>query len=237
MDEDNSVDTSTEENSTEATDDIGNADETATATSSGEQTTEDTGETVATEETKSEEAVPYSRFKEVIEERNELRRKLGSTPTTEAPTTTQGVNPQLEQVKSQLESLGFITKEQQEAELRRMNEDIRVENTLTSLAEKYNGKDGRPKFNREKVLEYAINKQIADLEAAYEQLNKKEIIDWHIKQATSGKKAIRTEASDGSGSSEATTTDEDLKQAVGKGDKNALSAYLKRRIRAAQSNK
>lgn len=230
---DTSVDDSTID-TTEASDDIGTVDETTTATSGGEETTgsETTSEST-TEDATPTENVPYSRFKEVIEERNALRQKVGQGQETQTPQPS-AANPQLETVKQQLKELGFVTKEEQEAELRRQQEDIRVESQLNNLAEKYNGKDGRPKFDREKVLEYAINHQIADVEAAYKQLNEAKIIDWHVKQALAGKKSVKTESSDGSGSAQSGVSDEDLKSEVSKGNKSALSAYLKRRIRAAQ---
>lgn len=229
------------DSSTEASDDIGEAEQTATASSGGDESTEtEASAESTTTEAEVEDNVPYSRFKQVIEERNELKRRVeggqvASQATMQQPQVPSVDNAQMEQIKAQLKSLGFITKEEQEAELQRVNQDIAVENQLSSLSQTYNGKDGRPKFNREKVLEYAINHQIADIEVAYKQLNEKALIDWHIQQATSGKKAIKSEASDGSGSSQSGTTDEDLKEAVSKGNKSALSAYLKRRIRAAQA--
>jgi hypothetical protein len=54
-------------------------------------------------------------------------------------------------------------------------------------------------------------------------------MDWHIKQAIAKSGGTKSEASDGSGSSQAAgTSDQDLKTAIAAGDKQALRSFLKR---------
>lgn len=65
------------------------------------------------------------------------------------------------------------------------------------LTEKYNGSDGKPKFETAKVAAFGKKHSIFDLEAAYKLLNEAEIIDWAIKQAKS--KPSATEVSDSAG--------------------------------------
>jgi hypothetical protein len=138
------------------------------------------------------------------------------------------VDPNTELVKQQLKQLGFITKDEQEAELRRRDDDTRVANELARLEQTFDGKDGRPKFDRQEIIEFALERQIGDLEAAYNTKYQPELINWHVEQAIAKSRGVKTETSDGSGSQEAGTTDSDLKVAIAKGDKTALRTYLKR---------
>lgn len=251
MDEDNQVvDSGEDETITEAEDvkDEGSAEQTATDTSVGEETSE--GETDAetlADGTATDKPVPYSQFREAnlkaqeaekktaeLEERLrglEDRGQTGGYDATQDPY----YKAQQEQLSNQLKGMGFVTREQQEAELKRRDEDTQVQRELDNLESVYSGADGRPKFSREKVLDFALSKQIGDLESAYKMLNEKKLIDWQIKQASSKSKGFKTETSTGTGSQEAGTTEKDLKDAIGKGDKNALHAYLKRRAKVAQA--
>lgn len=200
--------------------------ETTSSPSATEQTTQ-----VEAQPTQEEKYVPYDRFKEVNEELKTYRQELENlksqlTPKEQEPEPDSNTLA----VKEQLRKLGFITREEQEAEMRRKDEDARVEQELTQLEKRLDGSDGRPKFSRQDVIKYALEKQIGDLETAYERLHREKIIDWHIQQAMQKSKGVKSEASDGSGSSEAGTTNDDLKSAIQKGDKSALKAYIKRQF-------
>ena len=254
MDEDNQgVDSEKDESVTEAEDvkDEGSAEQTATDTSVGEETSE--GETdeadtkTLADGTSTDKPVPYSQFREANVKAQEAEKKTeeleGRLRDLEGKGQTGGYDAtqdpyyknQQEQLSNQLKGMGFVTKEQQEAELKRRDEDTQVQRELDKLESVYSGADGRPKFEKEKVLDYALAKQIGDLEAAYKILNEKKLIDWQIKQASSKSKGFKTETSTGTGSQEAGTTEKDLKDAINKGDKNALHSYLKRRAKVAQT--
>lgn len=225
----------------QAEDDKGSVEETTSVSSDAEKNSQQTEEAEtkveATEEKVEAEGklppVPYDRFDEIRRERDELRAKLAQglqSPTAPKEPT----DPTIQAVKQQLKELGFVEKAEIDQVLKQKDEDAQVQRQLDSLESKYSGTDGRPKFDRQRVLDYAVSKQILDLETAYKSLHEKELIDWHIRNASKGT-ALKTETSDGSGASNVATTDDDLKNAIQKGDRSSLTAFLKRRIREAQS--
>lgn len=137
-------------------------------------------------------------------------------------------DPNQEAIKAQLKAMGFVSKTEIDAELARREQDARVEQELGKLESKYAGTDGRPKFERDAVLDFAIKNGIASVEVAYKALHEKELMDWAIAQAITKTQGVKSEGSDGSGSSQVGTTTEDLKEAIKSGDKGALRTYLKR---------
>jgi hypothetical protein len=173
-------------------------------------------------------AVPYDRFAKVNEEAKRLREEVERYKQS-APLDN---NPELkkEQVKRELDGLlkelGYVSKQ----ELEDKEYDKQLEHHIETLERKYNGQDGRPKFDRSKVIEYASQKVIGDLEVAYEQMYKAELMDVAIKQALGKTKPMMGEESDGSGSSQVGTTQDDLKKAAFSGDRDALRTLIKRTI-------
>ncbi|MCK5296591.1 MAG: hypothetical protein KAJ75_06850 [Alphaproteobacteria bacterium] len=219
------------------------AEETATTPSGGDETSETSDDTEETDQ-----KVPYSRFKEVneaktkaVKEAEVLREKLEKLEGGKTGAVNPNLTPQQQQqvlaVKEQLKDLGFVTKEDQSAELDRTKEDLQLGREIDNLSAKYDGKDGRPKFDRDKVLDYALENKVGDLDAAYRLMNEKKLTDWHIKQATGKTKGIKSETSTGTGKTTAGTTDADLKEAAKGGDKDALHTFLKRRAAFAQKRK
>ena len=213
--------------------DVNSAEETATVSSTEEQTNQDTGaeSTQTTDDnsqTKTNEVPEQNRWAEKARKAEKELARLQAEVETLKKGNTPDLDDQSKAVKEQLRSMGFITREEQEAELKRREQDNRVQAELSRLETTYDGKDGRPKFDRQDIIDYALEKQIGDLEAAYKAKHWESLVDWHIKAASSKTRGIKTEASDGSGSAEAGTTDADLKGAAVRGDKTALRTYLKR---------
>jgi len=212
------------------------AEQTAIDSSVSEETTQDQAQTAESADVADPEnqAVPYSRFKEVNEELKnnrgtveQLQKKLGELESRFAPQ--QQVNPQVEQVKQQLKDLGFIDRSEVDRMNQQQQENMRIASQLEKLEGQYDGKDGRPKFDRKSVVEFALSQGIGNPETAYKALHEKDLMNWHIQQAISKSGGTKSEASDGSGSSQAAgTSDQDLKTAIGQGDKSALRTYLKR---------
>ena len=253
MDEDTQDVASQEETSNTEAGDVKEetAEQTVTDTSVGEQTSEETTDEADTlaDGTTTDKPVPYSQFREANEKALAAERKAeeaeGKLRDLEAKADTGGYDvakdpayqAQIQQQTEQLKQMGFVTKADQEVELKRRDEDAQVQRELDGLESRYDGSDGRPKFARDKVLDFALSKQIGDLDSAYKILNEKKLIDWQIKQASSKSKGFKTETSTGTGSTQAGTTEKDLKDAIEKGDKNALQSYLKRRAQVAQRTK
>ena len=76
------------------------------------------------------------------------------------------------------EKLGVITKE----ELQQIEEDRKLEEYLSALEATYDGSDGRPKFDRVKVLEFCIQNGISNPEYGYKLMNEKELLEWQLRQ-------------------------------------------------------
>lgn len=204
------------------------------ASSGAEQTVEADDQSTDTVDTTATETVPYTRFSEKNEEAKYWKERAtkfeqdAQASQTATPTPTAQPSASDQAVKNQLKGLGFITKEEQEAELVRRDDDAKVREQLVRLEGKYGGKDGRPKFNRDKVINHALDNKISNLEMAYKDLHEKKLMDWHVKQALTKTKGTKAEKSDGSGSGQAGTTSQDLRSAIREGDKGALRTYLKR---------
>lgn len=199
-----------------------------------DQTTQEDQTTETQEDSDSQpKTVPYERLQEVIKSRKDLESKIsdleGRLERLQSDDT-RDTNPQENQVKQQLDKylkeLGYVSRQ----ELEQKEADKQLEGTLKSLSSKYNGKDGRPKFDKTKVLRYAADHMIGDLEVAYESMHNAELIDWHVKQALGKTKGIKSETSDGSGSSQVGTSQDDLKEAAARGDSSAIQALLKRAL-------
>lgn len=199
---------------------------------SAENQAEATTETPeSTEETKVSKSIPYERFAEINSKNKLLEEKLAKI---EAQLTQNRPQPQVDvaqqqqeaAIREQLKKMGFISQD----EIKQMEEDRKLDSRLTSLESKYSGSDGKPKFSRIEVLEYARDHQIGDPEAAYKLMNHDALMDYAIKQATGKIKPVKSETSDGSGSSQAGTTNSDLLSAVQKGDKDSLRSFIKRML-------
>jgi hypothetical protein len=224
------------------------AEETATTASGSDETSEDEkSEGKLADGTSEDKPVPYSQFREANEAKTvaerkaaELQRKLDELQRDKAGAqqSMQNLSPaqqaQVEAVKEQLKALGFVTHDEQQQTLRQQTEDLELKQEIADLSKKYDGSDGRPKFDKDAVLDYALQKKIGDLDSAYKLMNEKKLIDWQIRQVAGKTKGIKTEASTGTGKTTAGTTDQDLKVAAAKGDKDALHTFLKRRAAFAQ---
>lgn len=208
--------------------------DTASTSSSDAKTDQKAQESAGTADTKAADNkyVPYERFSEVNTKAKQLEAKIqeleGRIGQSKAD-----IDPQKEQVKEVLKpilnELGYVSKE----ELRQIDEDKQVQSEISALEKQFDGSDGRPKFVRDDVVKYAIDNKIGSVEVAYRELHQKELLNWHIAKALDKSKGIKTESSDGSGSTQSGTTNEDLREAVSKGDKNALHTLLKRIVQPA----
>lgn len=218
------------------------AEETATTASGGDETTsEDSSDE---EEVAEGQKVPYYRWKEDHDARlaadarlRDMEAKIASLEGKNQPAM-QNLSPvqqaQIQAAKEQLKALGFVTVEDQQKILKEREEDLELKQEILSLQMKFDGSDGRPKFDKDKVLAFALERKVGDLESAYKLLNEKKLTDWHIRQVAGKARGIKTETSTGTGQTTAGTTDQDLVKAAGSGDKDALHTFLKRRAMFAQ---
>lgn len=187
----------------------------------------------SSENDKVSQSVPYERFSEINNKNKELEKQIEELraemlatkqPAQPEPQLDPDQQRQEQEIREQLKKMGFISKD----EIEQIEADRQLQNTLSNLESKYNGQDGRPKFNRREVLEYASKHQIGSVEGAYKLMHQDALIDYAIKQAQGKVKPVKSETSDGSGSAEAGTTRQDLVKAAQKGDKSSIRDLIKR---------
>lgn len=152
-----------------------------------EETKVNNGETSDGGNTKTEEEprVPLSRLKEEAAKRRELERRISeleSKVTYETRNTSDESDPELEAALSKLEPLlkkrGFLTREEQAQE----ENSKRYATEMETLAKELDGSDGRPPFDAYEVSEYGKKNNIFNLRAAYNDMYRKELIDWELKK-------------------------------------------------------
>lgn len=146
-------------------------------------------------EVKSEEkTVPLQALQEERRKRQELEQRLSALEANLKPSNAnESSDPDLdiavERLEPYLRRKGFMTKDQFEEE----KSANQYAEELKNLSSKYDGKDGRPAFDAYEVAEFSKRTHIYNLEAAYEQMHKKELLDWTIKKGGAGEDVIETE--------------------------------------------
>lgn len=201
--------------------------ETTAEASSAENQTEVATQEATPEKRQPTKVVPYDRFESVVKTKQQLEAELAELRAnrgTEQPFNQEQVIKQ--QLDKYLSDMGYVKKEV----LEEKEADRKLEESIKSLSQKYDGKDGRPKFDREKALQYAADNLIGNLEVAYKQMHEAELLDYAIKQATGRIKPTKTEVSDGSGSSQIGETQNDLLSSAKAGDEDAMRTLIKRAI-------
>lgn len=211
--------------------DVQQVETTPEASSAETQTAETTQE--VTQENSEVKTVPYDRFAEVNNYNKELKTQLS-----QIQEQLKGLSPKIEpvaadpaketiknQLKGYLNELGYVSKE----ELEQRDAEKQVMSQVENLKAKYNGQDGRPKYDHNKVLDFASKNLIGNLEIAYEQMNKAELLNHAISKALGTTKGTKTEISDGSGARVGTSND-DLMKAAQSGDSDAMSMLIKRAL-------
>jgi hypothetical protein len=136
------------------------------------------------------------RIHQLISKNKELEERLASvekekekiftqTPSVESTVVQKEpvVTPEVQKALEFLKVQGFVTKDelekvQKETQNRQMldNEHLRLQTT-------YDGSDGRPKYDKEKVEDYMRTQGIYNPEVAYKVMNETELLDYELKKA------------------------------------------------------
>lgn len=134
------------------------------------------------------------RIGELIQKNKALQRQLAGegeeetevTTTPETQTVAQDT-PEYQRAKDFLKNLGFTGQEDVSKvvkdEIKNLEARMILDSEKIRLESKYDGSDGRPSYDHEKVMKHARDTGIYNPEAAYEHLFKPELLDWAIKQA------------------------------------------------------
>ena len=92
-----------------------------------------------------------------------------------------------------LRKLGFVHREEQTQK----EEDSILENNLQKLTESYDGRDGKPRFDRERVLEFCIQNGIASPEYGYKLMNYDALREFDLRQVKSAPSAPPSSGGEG----------------------------------------
>lgn len=111
----------------------------------------------------------------------ERARHAEETPETPAsPQTPESDDPEvIRKAVSRLKELGFVTKDEVQA----LQDRQILDKEHDRLEHLYDGSDGRPKYDRREVEQFALASGIYNPEAAYKQKFEKEVTDWAVKEA------------------------------------------------------
>lgn len=141
------------------------------------------------------------RIGDLIRENKSLRGQLEGTadeetttetavPETVPTTPVAGDTPEIERARSFLKTLGYAPeseiKQTVKDEIEGMEARMILDSEKMRLEQAFDGSDGRPRYEHEKVMDHARDTGIYNPEAAYENLYKAEITDWVIKNAQEG---------------------------------------------------
>lgn len=206
------------------------------AASAGDQTQPTTDAPVdnAGTEGVDDKVIPYSRFKEKVDEANELKARLDKLEAERVVKPTEIVAPQVDpetqKVQETIAKLGFVSRQELEQMNQIAREDMELDKTFATLEAKYDGSDGRPKFSRKEIIDYYVksDKVAKDPEVLYKLKHEKELTNWAIQQASKNSTGVKSEVSDGSGSKNTGTDLEDLRKAAMSGSQEDRLTYLKR---------
>ena len=147
--------------------------------------------------------IPYDRFQEVIKERNELRDALKNAHLqTQTPQTSE---PEVEdeltkEAVAELAKLGFVRKSDVEKVIEaKLAEDkmvAEIEQKVVKLEADWNGKDGKPKFDRNEVADFMEKNGIYDPEYAFKLLKENDLkVYWLSQQKPAPASTARNSAS------------------------------------------
>lgn len=139
-----------------------------------------------------------------------------------------------EKLVATIKSLGFSSAEDVEKivsdlsaknkeELAQKEAQFALQNELQSLESKYNGSDGKPKFEKSAVTKVMNDKHLASPEDAYKLLHYDALLEWSMKHAQQVNQAPKSEVSDGSGGNVA-VNNQDLIAKIAKGGDDAESS-------------
>lgn len=163
-----------------------------------ETSTEDESEVDNSEETKEESTeqktksrTAESRIDELTGEKKNLEEQLEKAKAdskTPMPPTDGKVSPEVQRAVDQLKSLGFVSKDDLDDRLRATEDRSTLNSLHTGLESRYDGSDGRPKYDRKEIELFMKDKGIWEPQIAYDSLNKDELLDFELKKAEENKK-------------------------------------------------
>jgi hypothetical protein len=149
--------------------------------------------------------VPKARLNQVLAQKKEaeervriaeerlaqMEKKFEDVGKVFSPAKQEAVEPEIEPEVQ--ERLNKIIDQRVEARLSDQSRISKINSRFEELSSKYNGTDGRPKFERNVVGKYMLENNIFNPETAYKEIHEADLDDWKIKQALNAKKGTFSE--------------------------------------------
>ena len=129
------------------------------------------------------------RIRQLIEERNQALAKAQPEETPPAPNVVQQqqLTEEAKRAIDFLKSSGAIFKEDFDQYMNDLRNQMFLETQHAKLESRFDGSEGRPKYDRVVVQDHMKAKGLWDPQVAYDDLYREELTDWHIKKALEGK--------------------------------------------------
>lgn len=121
----------------------------------------------------------YTRKSQLL---SQIEKEREETPASEEPKS-QLTAEQKAALRASLKEIGVTFRE----DLDREKAAQRVTSERQQLEAKYDGADGKPKFEFDKCLEFAVQHKLPNLEIAYKELNEEKLDEWKLKQKIASK--------------------------------------------------
>jgi hypothetical protein len=133
-----------------------------------------------------------ARINQLLSKVKDLEEKLGEVSQSKTPAPVPGqreLTPEMQKAAEQIANLGFPNEDAVNKKIQSLEDRILLDTEHGRLESRYDGSDGRPKYVRTEVEKFMRNKAVYNPEIAYENLYKKELLDFEIKQAQKNKPA------------------------------------------------
>lgn len=132
-----------------------------------------------------------ARINQLLSKVKELEDKLNEVSQTKTPEPVPGqkMTPEMERAAQQIASLGFPDESTVNKKIKALEDRIILDTEHSRLERQYDGSDGRPRYIRNDVEKFMRERAVYNPEIAYDQMYKKELLDYEIKQAQKEKPA------------------------------------------------
>ena len=104
------------------------------------------------------------------------------------PTRVENTSPEVQRALDFLKESGFTTKEELSKMIQEIEDRRILDQTHLRLEDRYDGEDGRPKYDKPRVEQYMRENGIYNPEVAYKAMHESELLDWHLKTAEGDRK-------------------------------------------------
>jgi hypothetical protein len=132
-----------------------------------------------------------ARINQLLSKVKELEDKLVEVSQTKTPEPVPGqkMTPEMERAAQQISNLGFPDEKEVNKKIRALEDRILLDTEHSRLENKFDGSDGRPRYVRTDIEKFMRERAVYNPSIAYDQLYKKELLDYEIKQAQKEKPA------------------------------------------------